>query len=334
MTLSMIVRTDDGGLGNLTWEWFRHLAPAKVMLVLDGGRGGDHLERFGGPAEVRGVNIQAMRWAPHDVDWLLDGATQLLTAETFYDDRLISLAVRRNVRPVLYAMPELFTPMYRTVRGLSVLAPTTWETDRLGGKARVLPLPVDRERLRYRLRTEARTILHPSAGAMLDRNGTGLLRQALMHVTRPLTVLVSGPERPDAPTRHGPHTIKPVGHVAHYWRCYDDADVLVMPRRYGGLSMPMQEALACGVPIVTLDREPECQWTALRSSTRGGPEQTFHMKGGDIPVVTGDAMSLALVLSQLTENDDEVRAASVDADVWAAKRSWTSAVGDEWRALA
>jgi hypothetical protein len=31
-----------------------------------------------------------------------------------------------------------------------------------------------------------------------------------------------------------------------YWAVYDDVSLLLLPRRYGGLCLPMQEAAACG----------------------------------------------------------------------------------------
>jgi len=45
--------------------------------------------------------------------------------------------------------------------------------------------------------------------------------------------------------------------VVNYWDLYTNADVLLIPRRFGGQSLPMQEAVACGIPVVTLDVAPQ-----------------------------------------------------------------------------
>lgn len=299
MSLAMIVRADDGGLGNLTREAFDHLRPDKVLVMM---HGHDKLERYGDAPEMRAVPIAGrMKLDEPMWRWLLDGVDTLWSAETFYDERLLSLCALAGVRCVLYAMPELFNPGYRreTIRGrLHVYAPTSWELARLG-KAHVLPLPVNVDRLPFRQRTEVKSLLHVSASAMLDRNGTQTFKRALEFVRTPLEVFVSGPNRPQGKSKVGRCTVTPLPHFPEYGAVYDFADALVIPRRYGGLSMPMLEGMACGMPLVTLDRDPERLWTDLRADVvgyRGEP-----MKGGEIDVASGNPESLARMIDRLAE---------------------------------
>ena len=42
----------------------------------------------------------------------------------------------------------------------------------------------------------------------------------------------------------------------NYLDMYKDGDVLALPRKYGGLCLPMQEALAHGIPVIMPDIEP------------------------------------------------------------------------------
>jgi hypothetical protein len=44
--------------------------------------------------------------------------------------------------------------------------------------------------------------------------------------------------------------------LPNYLDQYKDGDVLVIPRKYGGLCLPMQEALAHGIPVIMPDIEP------------------------------------------------------------------------------
>jgi hypothetical protein len=325
----MIVRADDGGLGNLTCEAFRHLRPERAVIVLNGEV--DKLDRYTNDwgCELRAVDIHESRWPLALVNWLLD-ADVLWSAETFYDKTLVSRCALKEVLPVLYAMPELFDPGLRrdVTRGrLRVVAPTTWELERLGS-ASVLPLPVNTERLGARQRERVESILHVSASAMLDRNGTTAFKQALALVRTPLEVFVSGPKRPQQRAKVGVCDVVPLPHLDDYWSVYDFGDALVIPRRYGGLSMPMREGMATGMPLVALDRAPEHDWTPLTTATRN--HVLHQMKGGDVEVVQGDPVSLAKCIEALAGGDVDVPALSAASLCLRETDSW-EALLPAWR---
>lgn len=299
--LAMIGRADDGGLGVQTWEIARHLHPERVLIPHVGdARGNFDPERYRDHCDE--LMVVANPPEPEHMRWLCTGADKVFTVEGWYQERVLGIARQEGAELCLLANPELYRAQYRELaeRGLMrVFAPTEWERDRLGPHE-LLPMPVARDRCTFRPRGEvARTFLHVSAPAFHDRNGTEILRSALrVYTGEPITVCVSGPEAPLGRTEMGQHkqvSVVPVPHVTDYWSLYDDVDAMIMPRRYGGLSLVMQEALSCGLPVITLDREPERCWGGVWSVGTGS-HRVESMKGGGFPVCEGDPVALCAAI--------------------------------------
>lgn len=337
MTVAYIARADDGGLGTQAWEIVRHLRPEKVLVVdVQPRRGGWHLERYTdlGYADARDtLRVTSNPIPPADVVWLTRGMDTVIAPETFYlDDRVMRAGV--GTRLALLVNPELFVPSYRRLADqgvIDVYAPTTWETDRLG-RHTLLPQPVARDVIHHRHRTGlARTFLHVSSPAMLDRNGTDLVRDAVSRYDGlPITVLISGPRAPARELHIGDVTVRGVPPVANYYDLWNDfdVDVLLQPRRYGGLNMLQLEAAAAGVPTICLDREPERRWdSSFRVPVTGSTPH--RMKGGTFavydtePEAVADAMSWCSTLVGI----DGVSAA---ADDWAESMAWHTLL-PEWQ---
>ena len=128
MRLGMIARCDDGGLGTMTWEFWRRMRPDYTILVMMGerARGEDHPERYEGGGVV---------WHNHGPELdrrlasrLLRHADVVYTAETAYADDFWHRANLAGTPTVLHAMPELYDlrndPQHRPS---FVWAPTEWE---------------------------------------------------------------------------------------------------------------------------------------------------------------------------------------------------------------
>lgn len=311
MTLGLIARADDGGLGAQTLEAWRHLQPAKTLIVLTDheSRGRAHPERFN-TGEVR-----TTPWMPtrRDLVWLFDGIRTLYSAETFYGAH--AAAQRAGIRTVLHANPEMHAGDAPDV----TLAATGWRLDLLH-EPRVLPFPVARDRLPFRRRTHATTLYHVTSNAMRDRNGTQLLLAALDHITSPCRLLIRG-GTPQT-VRHGHVDVEWLGHYdGPYWQAWpDDADVLVLPRRFGGLCLPMQEAASLGMPVVTLDIDPQHDW--FPDLVPATVSETARMKGGRVDVADADPRDLATRINQLLANPTLVAELSDHSNRWAGTISW------------
>lgn len=319
MTLGMIARADDGGLGAMTWEVWRHLRPARTLIVLADHRtrGTAHPERFDGPGEVR---VTARFPRPADVAWLTRDVDVVYSAETFYGARI------RGPRTALHVMPE----MHARDTADAMLLPTPWRAEHFPGAA-LLPVPVARDRLPFRQRTEATTLYHVAGNAMADRNGTDLLLSALPHVRRRCTLLIRGGQ-PHV-ERHGLVNVEWLGHHhGAYWGAWpEEADVLVLPRRFGGLCLPILEATSLGLPIVTLDLDPQRQWLPSEGLVPVTGSTPVRMRGGSVDVHDADPCALAAHIDRLLADPPLVAALSARSQVFADGFSW-EALLPAWQA--
>jgi glycosyltransferase involved in cell wall biosynthesis len=324
--VGLIARADDRGLGHMTWEFHRHLAPARTLVVREPG------------AEARGFTPHLDRYPDATVVWFdggllpeaevrdwLQGLDVLYSAETFYDWHLVQWAAEAGVATALHTMPEFHHPHVPPTS--SVWAPTPWRLDQLPLPTTLVPVPVATDR--FPMAAPARDpgrlrVLHVAGHrAAADRNGTTQLLQALRYTRQPVHVrmVTQDPVLPSAarlPANVYVH--RETGGVADYWDLYADADVLVLPRRYGGLCLPVQEAMAAGLAVVMPDCSPNDWWPTLRvpAPQRG----TIGTGGGVLPLHAADPRALAALLDQLAADPALVEAAQLGALAWAGLHSW------------
>jgi hypothetical protein len=323
--LGLIARADDGGLGNMTWEFFRAMRPDRTMVVDLGalGRGPVHLERYPGATIVRGMNDDI---PPEVVAKFCSGLDVVYTAETFYRDDFCAIARSVGCKTILHAMPEL----YRRDQAPAdeVWVPTSWELHRMPQGTVVVPVPVARDRSERRLRTEAARFLVLGAPAFHDRNGFSLAVDACAEVTQPLSVLFAGtPQPPPIRTEVVSVSWDPT-HVDRYWSRYNDADVLLMPRRYAGLSLPMQEAAEAGMAIVSLDLPPQNRWLPAEALAHATEHHNVAMVGGLFPVHTTVPAELAKIMDALATSRDLVEMCSIRSLAYANSISWEALSGE------
>lgn len=249
MRIGLVARSDDRGLGHLALEWFRRLPPERVLAVSIGTLAhgfADHLDRYPGATAVTFTDGLFPEATVRD--WLA-GLDLAVSFETFYDARFAGWCRDAGARSLLVAMPEFYRP---EMEPDVVWAPTRWRLDLLPRDARLVPVPVtppvgaDRG---YRARdksTNTLRVVHTAGHrAAQDRNGTSLLAQALRLVKGRLDVRVECQDRRLPPVRGAPgvKVTTRLNGRADRWDLYGDADLLVLPRRYGGL------CLARGTPI-------------------------------------------------------------------------------------
>ena len=271
VNLGIIARCDNTGLAAQTWEYVRHLSPAKVLVIdvsryADGGPNCNkhaHRERFEGDHVSWFEN-----WVPTEsvIHRFLDGLDCVLSAETLYNPNLPHWAKKLGVKTVVAPNWEFFDP---ALKPSLYIPPTKWHISEMGPTpVEYMPNPVDTDRvaLREDLPSVARHVVHMvGRPAVHDRNGTEPFLDALRLVTVPLDVTI---RCQDPHYLRGLNTSMP-DHitlmvdnrdVTNYWEQYTVGDLLVMPRRYGGQCMPAQEAVAAGIPTIMTDVSPNHDW--------------------------------------------------------------------------
>lgn len=325
MRLGLLARSENRGLGLQSWEFFRHLPVTKTLVVdmgeLSRGFPTFH-ERYGDSTSVvsyqdGGLDEAATRHWLRDLD-------VVFTVETLYDPRFHTWANDAGVATVIQLNPEFIKP--DVFEPTVWWAPTTWRLDSIGVEAVHVPVPVALDRF-----TEVTPasdegplrVLHVVGHrATADRNGTQLVHQALRYARKAVDLRVITQDDRLIPFRQRPpHQTKVVFNgVKDYWELYRDANVLLLPRRYGGLSLVVQEAAAAGLALVLTDCSPNETWPSVRvpARQRGG----VKAPGGLVPAYEARPQAIAAILEQFTDDRELVRERQRAARAWAEQNSW------------
>lgn len=265
LRIGLVARADNRGLGIQTWAFYRHMRPTATMVV-------DcpsqkplrlRLDRFPGAQVVRGLP------SIEDCRRLADGVDVIYTAETGYGSALWQAARDAGTSTVLHANYEFWDESDRPSK---LAAASTWHLQDYPVGTEVLPVPIelDRFELTADRSATAQRWLHPvGRPAIHDRNGTLDLLCALQSVRSPISLLITCQEpgyvdgliRQFAITvpRNVELTVDSTDHV-DYWTKYAGVDAVVLPRRFGGLCLPANEAVAAGVPVIMTDISPNSDW--------------------------------------------------------------------------
>ena len=307
--LTLIVRCDQGGLANQTRALWEALHPDTTIVVhVDPPRGEETLFYPGA------LHVQEKSMSATVLGAVTPEGGIVLSAESFYCD-VSRLAGRRRV---LIANPELYQPAGET----DVFVPTFWEMDRIPGATYLPQIQLAAPQNARRVRVRCETFLHLAAPAMLDRNGTDLFIAALWKMKEPARAIIRDPAKKYVRKNHlvtasGIDVKWETVPVKHWWQCYPlEADALVLPRRYGGLCMPAQEAAACGLPTAMPDLSPQNHWPGPRFPA-GGTFQTARMKGGNFAVSYPDAQDLAALMDRMVRGEIDIFEESNAAMSWA-----------------
>lgn len=327
MTLGIIARATDRGLGIQSWEVARHL-PGRVLLVDTCDDVPTYPQRFDG-MDVTTVQVRGRGYPNRErIHAWLRSVDVVYTAETFYDPGFTTWARRCHARTVCHVNPEFYVGGEPT----EWWSATPWRLDHLDPATQVVPFPVATERWDPPPihDGEPRWLHVEGRRAGWDRNGTDLVLEAVKHLRRRCTVTIASqaPESLRVPRVRPGVTVEVVGHSDDYWSLYEGHDLLVMPRRYGGLCLPVQEAMGAGLGVLMPDVSPNPQaWPV--ATVPASVQSTESMYAGRIPVHTVSPLTLAFEMDRHAE--PEVRAERQEAGrKWAAVNSW-SVAADEWR---
>jgi glycosyltransferase involved in cell wall biosynthesis len=282
MRLGLIARADNSGLGMQTWEFYKHMKPSKTLVIDFSGHNGNrqYPERYPSYAQwCYGIpNVGTINEFLQDLD-------VVFVAEAPYNYYLYHHAKELGVKVAVQYNYEFFDwfkyPEYPTPDML--IAPSSWHYKEVDDWARqrgiqhvYLHCPVNRDKLKFRPIKQFKTFLHVAGRAAAhDRNGTLTVIKASKYLKSDAVIKVhfQGEQGIGHQVTHtfndyydvlnregGQQIIMQQTEYDDYADVYKDGDVLLLPRRYGGNCLPLNEALSCGMPVIMPDISPNNDW--------------------------------------------------------------------------
>lgn len=265
--LGLIARMDDSGLGNQTHNLCKMLHPGKILLI-DSKSFNRNIQH---PEWYEGFDVQVADGFPSNTEvWkFLQGLTHIITAETFYSHYMVELANRNKIKTFAQYnwefLEQLMNPKLPTP--YKWLAPSHWKVEEMEAKYKrisYLPPPIflnefKRSREINFARKEGRRFVHIiGTSASFDRNGTRDILEALKYSTANYELVIRSqypvPEYENETSDS--RIIFEIGNIPEQQDMYKNFDAMIMPRRYGGLCLPMNEALASGLPVIMSNISP------------------------------------------------------------------------------
>lgn len=325
MKIGVIGRSEQRGLGIQLTEFVANMPVDRVLhVVIPKSKWPVRPAAFQPVSTTHVVFAETLPEA--EVREWLEGLDVVFTAETVYDWSFIKWAKEANVKVVIQGNPEFYkNDKEKLPEPDAWWWPTPWRTS-LIPEGPVVPVPVppltpvvagapDEAVLNV-----VHVAGHRAAG---DRNGTELFLAALKFVTSKVNVHLYGQDGHFDQFRKQPHgCINIFEHgVEDRWEMFDGAHIVVLPRRYGGLCLPAQEAMRAGCAVMMPDCSPNSFWPTVpmpcqpgqTQLTPAGPIRTYYTKPRDI----------ASGIDQLCNNRSNLMKAQTASFRWAEEHSWT-----------
>ena len=246
----------------------------------------------------------------------------LLCFETPFDWTVLPRAHIKSVRTVLIPMYEWYlrNPPHQFQHFIN---PSLLDQDYFP-QGTFIPIPVDYP---WTQRTVAKRFLH-NAGHIGSRyhKGTMEVLQAVKYLKTDLHLTIRSQEtdllkRLVVQSEVDRSRVTIEGGEKPYQEMFDGFDVLVAPEKYNGLSLPLQEARAAGMCVLTTNRYPTNSWL---------PEPLIPVKSNQMASVDGghlefnesivDPEMVAECMDKLYSQD--ISQYSLEGRKWAEEHSW------------
>ena len=317
MRLGIIARSDKTGLGNQTRELVEMLSPQKILLI-----DSSHFNKnkqFPEIYEGYAISTTSKGFASNqEVRDFLQDLDAVLSCETFYNVDFVSIAKEMGVKTLLQYNFEFLDYLKFPGRPLPdvLISPSLWNFEfvfnEFGKNCDVvhLPPPTSPDRFdlarRKNIKTENKRVLHLAGKiADADRNGTNTVIEMLKHSQAgyELVIKVQNPERLEKKSNDPRLKIDSTNPNNHA-DLYAGFDAMVLPRRYAGLCLPMNESLISGLPVFMTNISPNNsvlpkEW--LIDSKKIGKIKTRRV----LPVYEADPVSLAKKIDSFMNSNKE-----------------------------
>lgn len=327
MRIGLLARCDNRGIAYQTYEFYRHMKPHRTLVLClsdplwpeDPSRYNFHNVDFVSVGPDRVIDDRKAHKLLRDID-------VLFAVESLMDWRIADWAKEAGVRTVVQGNPEFYVhDRFGWPHPTRWVWPTGWLIGELP-PGQILPVPTPDE-----CRVAAGIpdmgplrILHPAGHAAAgDRNGTINFMESLQYISAKVEVTVVGqdhwlPKPPRLPGTVDLHLYK--DGVPDRWSMYAGQHVVVLPRKYGGLCLPAQEACRVGCAVVMPDCIPNSMWPGPRLSARKG--RLHNTPYGRVQTYDLDPRHIARKIDEYAKNRDVLKNDMNEAYIWGSANTW------------
>lgn len=247
MRLGLIVRNNRKGLGSQTFEMYRHLMPDKVLEI----SADEDKEAFSIPNSYKIDDLGDTT----TMESFLKGLNVVLSCETFYSNHLVKSARSRKIKLVLQPNYEWFRdpkdfPAYDA--DLYII-PSIWNFFKFPNPKLFLPAPIDRNKFPFQVREEVNSVFYEVNPDYYDRDGVEIVKEAIPKTNIEYTFIIKS-QKPLFDTNDDR-----IHYDTKEYRDYSKVkkgDVYLYPRRYGGQSLKLNEAMSMGMIPIMIDNFP------------------------------------------------------------------------------
>ena len=315
MTLGIIARSDNTGLGNQTRELVKMLNPDKILLI--------DSEHFNGneqhPEWYKDYNVtttlSGFPTKPEVIEFLRN-IDVVLSCETFYRQDFLHYAKRRGIKTILQYNFEFLLNMSNPDAELPdvLLAPSLWNIEQIekmvNGRCKVihLPPPTDStlfENVRQNnMSKDHNRLLHVGGKfAAKDRNGTQTVLEMLKYSKTSYELVITTQKFPELNLKDSRVTLNN-SNPENREELYNGFDAMLLPRRYAGLCLPMNEALISGLPVFMTDISPNNLLLPKEWLIKSEHINSFQAKSL-VNVYDGNPEHLAEIIDEYMNNKDK-----------------------------
>jgi hypothetical protein len=316
MRIGLIARSDNTGLGNQTKELADMLKPDKI-LIIDASLFNRNVQYHNRYSEY---NCKISRGAPSNtlVNNFLNHLDVVISCETFYNPQFVKLAKLNNVKTILQYNYELLDYLTDSEALLPdvLLAPSMWMLDdiknKFGDKCRVqyLPPPTNptlfKDTMNLNIEKKHKRILHIGGKpAMADRNGTNVVLDMLNYSKAEYELVIATQVKLKS-SSDDPRLKVSLNNVKDRQNMYKNFDAMILPRRYAGLCLPMNEALLSGLPVFMTDISPNNIILPEEWLVRSEPKQEILTRT-KLKVYEANAEQLAKKIDNYINSNDNTK---------------------------
>ena len=262
--LGILARMDDSGLGNQTKRLVDFLKPEKVLVIDSTPFGKNKVQHRDWYKDYNAFGIKGFP-TNNDVEIFGKDLTHFFCCENPHNFHFYVYGKRKNYKTYCQTNYEFCDNLNRLVPlPDKFIMPSYWYLEDMQhrfGNDRVLYLPPPLDLSKFDSETnKARSyrFLHiVGTLAEHDRNGTLDLLSIIKYIPYDFKLVVrSQHQLPSEYIIKDERIVYEIGNVQNPADMYKGFDALILPRRYGGLCLTCNEALASGLPVIMPDISP------------------------------------------------------------------------------